>query len=176
MKALGSRDEREAFAIFYSLGDSDNRFFAHNLAGLLAKGPDLIGVDADISEIVQSHIPHLVSESEGRVYSFSREVLGSTLFSGIAKGRDGTGVCGRAQSERSLICGPRKEKLWSLWSDDEQVGVLPSYQGFREAYPGAILAFRGARYRVAELQSDPATGASARVVLETSEQLTRSEN
>ena len=171
IEGVGGRDEREAFAIFYSLGDSDNRFFAHNLSGLLVKGPDLIGVDADISEIVQSHIPHLVSESEGRVYSFSREVLGSTLFQALR--RDGTELASVEElNPEEIDLRPRKGKLWSLWSDDEQVGVLPSYQGFREAYPGAILAFRGARYRVAELQSDPGTGASARVVLETSEQLT----
>ena len=170
LESVGRQAEPEAFAIFYSLGDSETRFFAHNLTGLLAKGPDLIGVDADISEVVQLHVPHLISESEGRVYSFSREVLGNALFQTLR--REGSELAFTEEFDPDEIeLRPGTDKCWSLWNDGEQIGFLPSYQGFREAYPGAILAFRDVKYRVSESLSGHEDGASPKVVLESLDEL-----
>ena len=170
LESVGRQAEPEAFAICYSVADSENRFFAHNLTGLLNKGPDLIGVDADISEVVQLHVPHLVSESEGRVYSFSREVLGNALFQTLR--REGSELAFTDEFDPEEIeLRPGKDECWSLWNDGEQIGFLPSYQGFREAYPGAILAYRDVKYRVAESESGQESGASPKVVLEYLEEL-----
>ena len=82
----GGAKEGEAFALFYAANDTDGRFFVRNFDALLGKEPDQVAVDPDIPEVISSHLPALVHEADGRIFSFSREALGNGCFSGPAAG------------------------------------------------------------------------------------------
>ena len=171
LMARRHRSEEESFVLYYPSAAPGDAFFAHNLETLLGKDPDQIVVDVDAQDVVRPHLPCLVQESDGRIFSFSRDVLGNTLFQALR--RDAAELADSEDEfpQGKIDLGDGAEPRWSLWCSDEYIGRLSPYRKFREAYPGAVLNIDGEKYRLVSAVSDPETGEPARLNLETSEGL-----
>ena len=168
MGSGGRNIEDEAFVLFYSDGEPESSFTVHNLDFLLDKPPDQIVSDADIAEVIHPHLSALVQESEGRIYSFSRDILGNSVFQALR--REASELVSEEDPPRSEITlTPSDGEEWSLWHDGEQVGSLGSYHKFREIYPGSVVVLEGSKYRVAGEGPAGEEGESPWVELESSE-------
>ena len=171
LMARRNRTGEESFVLYYPSSAPGDAFFVHNLDALLGKSPDQAVVDVDAQDVVRPHLPCLVQESAGRIFSFSREVLGNTLFQALR--RDAAELADSEEEfpQGKIELGDGAEQHWSLWCNDEYIGRLSPYRKFREAYPGAVLNFDGGKYRPVSVETDPDAGDPARLNLETSEGL-----
>ena len=138
--------EREAFALCYALNDPMARFYAHNLPAFLDRKGEEIVVAPGNREIIRAHLPSLLREAEGRIYSFSAEFLGDTIFRELPGNRETEPAPEFPQEEVSLRDLPGQ--TWSLRRENEPVGSLSAARKFHEAYAGAIYFQAGVRYRV----------------------------
>ncbi len=170
LESVGVSEEDEAFALFYTPNDTEGRFTARNIEALLAKEPDQVVVDPDSPDVVSLHLPALVNESAGSVYSFSREALGNTVFQAL---RREAALLGNGEETEAIIVSlhPAGEQRWGLWLDGRQVSSLSPYGKFREIYSGSVMALEGRKYRVASM--DPGDGGDRppAIVLEGAEAL-----
>ncbi len=170
MDSAGTGPERESFFIYYASEDFAGRFAAHNLDALLAMPPTQAVADADLPEAVALHLPAVLRELEGRVYSFTRDTLGSALFQALCRDAPLLKIAGGAPSP---LAAAREAGLpdWALIVEDAQVGQLSPYGKFREIYPGSVALAGGARYRVASVNDAGPGSPEPQVILEESETL-----
>lgn len=162
--------EGESFALFYAANDIDGRFAVRNLETLLGKEPDQVVVDPDIAEIIRRHLPALVHEVEGRIYSFSREALGNTIFQALR--RDAASlVVGDETDKPAVDLRPSGQPQWGLWLEGRQVSSLSPYGKFREIFQGSVIALDGRKYRVASVDPGEGDDRSPTIVLEGAEAL-----
>ena len=166
----GGTGEGESFALFYGANDIDGRFAVHNFDTLLGKVPDQIVVDPDIPEIISPHLPALVHEAEGRIYSFSREALGDAVFRDLRREAASLGS-GEKSATLAVDLRPSGQQDWRLWIEGQQVSSLSSYGRFREIYPGSVIALDGRKYRVASVEPGDGEDRPGAIVLEGAEAL-----
>jgi len=169
-EGVGNTDTDNAFALFFSAGSGADRFAAHNLPSLLAKAPDHTVIDPDLAEVIRPHLPALVQELEGRVYSFSREVLGNALFQSLRREAPGLQQ-DDAFPPGAVPLGPESRGDWTLVSEGEYLGSVSPYGKFREIYPGSVIVFDGAKYRAAFIEPGVGSDGAPEILLERSEAL-----
>ncbi|MDE2844297.1 MAG: DUF1998 domain-containing protein, partial [Chloroflexota bacterium] len=169
-EGVGNTDRDNAFALFFSAGSGADRFAAHNLGSLLAKAPDRTVVDPDLAEVIRPHLPDLVRELEGRVYSFSREVLGNALFQTLRREAPALEQ-DDASPPQAVPLGPGSREDWTLVSEGEYLGSVSPYSKFREVYPGSVIVFDGAKYRAAFIEPGVGSDGAPEILLEKSEAL-----
>ena len=169
-EGVGSTDHDNAFALFFSAGSGADRFAAHNLPSLLAKPPDQTVIDPDLAEVIRPHLPALLQELDGRVYSFSREVLGNALFQSLR--REAPGLEQDPDSPPPAVpLRPDSRQDWTLVSEGEYLGIISPYGKFREVYPGSVIVFDGAKYRAAFIEPGVGSDGAPEILLERSEAL-----
>ena len=166
----GGSEEGEAFALFFAANDLDGRFAVRNFDTLMGKEPAHVVVDPDIPEVISSHLPALVHEAEGRIYSFSREALGNAVFQAL---RREAATLGAWQEHETPVVDlhPSGQQQWGLWVEGRQVSSLSPYVKFREIYPGSVIALDGGKYRVASIDPGDGHTRAPSVVLESAEAL-----
>ena len=142
----GQGRDQDAFVLCYALNDPMNRFYAGNLLAFLDHQADEIVADPNNVEIIRAHLPSLIREAGGRVYSFSADVLGPVIFGELPRSRSAGSPTEFPQAKVNLrgIEG----QVWSLRCDNEPIGDMSAYQKFREAYARAIYLRSGIKYRV----------------------------
>ena len=164
----GRSIEDEAFALFFSDGEPESSFAAHNLDFLLNKPPDQVVSDADMTEIIHPHLPALAYEAQGRIFSFSRDILGNSVLQALR--REAAELTSEEEPPQPEInLRPSAEAEWSLWRGEEQIGSMSPYRKFREIYSGSVIALEGSKYRIAGEEPGGEGGESPRVELEISE-------
>ena len=166
----GSAGEGEAFALYYTPNDIEGRFVARNIEALLGQGPDQVVVDPDMPAIISPHLPALVNESEGRVYSFSREALGNAVFQTLRR-EAAAPAKGEEPQTVAVELRPPGQQEWGLWLDGQQHSSLAPYGKFREIYQGSVVALDGRKYRVALVDPGEEGDRSPAIVLEAAEAL-----
>ena len=169
-EGVGNSDRDNAFALFFSAGSGADRFAAHNLSSLLAKAPDQTVVDPDLAEVIRPHLPALLQELDGRVYSFSREVLGNALFQALRREAQGLKQADASPPPAAPL-GPDERQDWTLVSEGEYLGSISPYGKFREVYPGSVIVFDGAKYRAAFIEPGVGSDGAPEILLERSEAL-----
>ena len=169
---VGKADGRETFVLYYALNDPESRFYAHNPAALLAKGPDQLVADPGNQPVIQTHLPALLQESGRRIYSFTLDTMGAAVFQEMrrASGRPAR-TSDTPQHDIDLAGGGRTE--WRLMLGNSQIGVISDYRRFREAYPGAVLQRPGGKYRVTGYESGQESAGTPVVALDDSADLAR---
>ena len=75
----GGYGDQAAFALLLAT-DAAGQPDGKSLANLLAGHREQISVSSNDAEIIRAHLPYLVREMEGRIYSFSADILGETMF------------------------------------------------------------------------------------------------
>lgn len=169
---VGKADGRETFVLYYALNDPESRFYAHNPAALLAKGPDQLVADPGNQPVIQTHLPALLQESGRRIYSFTLDTMGTAVFQEM---RRASGRAAKAsdtpQNDIDLAGVGRGE--WQLLLGDAPIGVISDYRRFREAYPGAALQRPGGKYRVTGYESSQESAGTQVVALDDSADLSR---
>ena len=171
LKGRSLRTEGENFILYYSSTSSSDTLYVHNLAALLAKDLDQIVIEADSQAIMRSHLPSLAQESDGRIFSFSRDVLGNALFQALRREATELAASEEEFPQGNIDWRSDTEQYWTLWCEGESVGSLSPYRKFREAYPGAVLNIGNEKYRTVNPDYGTEPGAPPRLYLETSEGL-----
>ncbi len=169
MESAGSDEDSDSFALFFSPTDFEGRLTVRNFGALIAKEPDQVVADPDISAAMRAHLPALVYETEGRVYSFSGEALGSSVFQAVR--REGASLAGSGAIPEAPDLRPTSRGSWNLLCEDRRVSSLSPYGKFREIYQGSVIPLDGKKYRVAAIDPGDGEGATPVVVLESSEAL-----
>ena len=169
-EGVGNANLDNAFALFFSAGSGADRFAAHNLASLLAKGPDHTVVDPDLAEVIRPHLPALLQELEGRVYSFSRDVLGNAVFQSLRREGPALDLEGDDPTPEAPLASHTREN-WMLVSEGESLGSVSPYGKFREVYPGSVIVFDGAKYRAAFIEPGAGSREAPEILLERSDAL-----
>ncbi|MCY4365881.1 MAG: Swt1 family HEPN domain-containing protein [Chloroflexi bacterium] len=169
-EGVGNANLDNAFALFFSAGSAADRFAAHNLASLLAMGPDHTVVDPDLAEVIRPHLPALLQELEGRVYSFSRDVLGNAVFQSLRREGPALDLEGDDPTPEAPL-GPQTRENWMLVSEGESLGSVSPYGKFREVYPGSVIVFDGAKYRAAFIEPGAGFQEAPEILLERSDAL-----
>lgn len=146
IRQAGGGREREAFALGYALNDPVARFYAHNLPAFLDRKGEEIVVAPGNREIIRAHLPSLLREAGGRIYSFSAGILGDAIFRELPGSREAEPSPEFPQEELNLRGLPGQ--TWTLRRENEPVGFLSAAQKFHEAYEGAVYFQSGIRYRV----------------------------
>ncbi len=170
LDSAGGANEGEAFALFYAANDADGRFAVRNFGALLGKERGQVAVDPDIPEVISPHLPALVHEAEGRIFSFSRDALGNAIFQALR--REAASLSAEGEPDNLAVeMRPAERQKWGLWLEGRQVSSLSPYGKFREIYPGSVIALDGMKYRVAS--ADPGAGESRppAITLESAEAL-----
>ena len=166
----GGAENGEAFALFYTPSDTDGRFVFRNFESLLTKERGQVVVDPDIPEVISAHLPALAQEAEGRIYSFSREALGSSVFQALC--REATSIWTRDENKTPAVdLRPSGQQRWNLWSGGQHLSSLSPYGKFREIYPGSVIALNGRKYRVASVEPGDNEGQAPAIALESAEAL-----
>ena len=173
LKLLGSaggEKDGEALALFYAANDTDGRFAVRNFDALLGKDPDQVALDPDIPEVISPHLPALVHEADGRIFSFSREALGNAVFQALR--REAAALSAEdGPASLALEMRPTERQKWGLWLEGRQVSSLSPYGKFREIYPGSVVALDGMKYRVALVDPGEGDDRSPAITLEGAEAL-----
>ncbi|MDE2937614.1 MAG: Swt1 family HEPN domain-containing protein [Chloroflexota bacterium] len=170
LDSAGGSQNGEAFALFYAANDADGRFAVRNFDALLGKNPDHLALDPDIPEIISPHLPALVHEADGRVFSFSREALGNAVFQALR--REAASLSAEDEPvSLALDIRPTEWQKWGLWLEGLQVSSLSPYGKFREIYPGSVVALDGMKYRVASIDPGEGEDRSPAITLEGAEAL-----
>ena len=166
----GGEGEGECFALFYAANDVDGRFAVRNFDLLLGKEPDQVVADPDITEVISAHLPALVHEAEGRIYSFSREALGNAVFQSLR--RAAASLAARDESHTLAVeLRPSGRQQWGLWLEGGRMSSLPPYGKFREIYPGSVMPLDGRKCRVASIDPGNGVDRAPAIVLESAEAL-----
>ena len=166
----GAVEGSEAFALFYTPSDTEGRFIVSNFEAFLGKEPDQVAVDPDIPGVISSHIPALVHEAEGRIYSFSREALGNAVFQVLRREARSPAASDEADT-LAVDLRPAGQLPYGLWFEGRQLSTLSPYGRFREVYPGCVIVLDGRKYRVASIDPGVGEGRPPSVVLESAEAL-----
>ncbi len=170
LESAGGGGEGEAFALFYTPNDAEGRFTARNFEALLGKEPEQVVVDPDIPEVISAHLPAVINEAEGRVYSFSRGALGNAVFQALR--REATPpATGEGPEADALDLRPSDQQQWGLWLDGRQLSSLSPYGKFRQIYQGSVIALDGRKYRVASVEPGDGEDRPGAIVLEGAEAL-----
>ncbi len=143
--------DQEAFVLLFAMNDPMNRFYARNLPAFLAKRPGLLVADPANPEIIQAHLPSLLQETGGRVYSFSSGVLGAPVFEALRQRWetiDPAPDFPQGQVNLRGIAGG----VWQLRAAGETIGSMSAYQQYREAYDRAIYLQAGVKFQVGQLE------------------------
>jgi hypothetical protein len=170
MEIGGGGEKSEAFALFYTPNDMDGRFVFRNFDTLLTRERDQVVVEPDIPYVISAHLPTLAQEAGGRIYSFSREALGKTVFRALC--REATSISTREETETPAVdLRPSGQQGWNLWAAGHQLASLSPYGKFREIYPGSVIALHGKKYRVASIDPGDNGGQAPAISLESAEAL-----
>ena len=170
LDCFGTSADGEGFLLYYPSNAPEDGFFAHNLDALLAREPDRIVVDADAPETIRPHLAHLVREASGRIYSFSRDVLGNVMFQALRRAGPQLASTDELAPE-DIDLHSSGQQPWGLWCDGNRIGEMSAYRKFREAYPGAIVNLAGVKYRLAGVEEAAEDGSEPKILLESSEGL-----
>ena len=125
IKSVDRLGRDEAYALALAAPNSDDAFFVRNLETLLAKAPDQLVADAENVEAATLHLPSLLSEMDGRVYSFTREILGNTLFQLLRREVE---QGARPSPARGLAVPPQEPEL-PLWRTNGEPTTADSGNG-----------------------------------------------
>jgi hypothetical protein len=155
LERAGGAGKDQSFALFYTANDVDGRFAVRNFETLLGKEPAQVAVDPDLPEVINAHLPTLLHEMEGRIYSFSRETLGNAVFQALR--REAATLWRDEPDSHTVSLRPSGQEQWGLWFEGQELSSLSPYGKFREIYPGSVVARGGRKYRVASI--DPGDGA-----------------
>ncbi len=142
--------DQDAFVLCYAMNDPINRFYTHNLPAFRDQRADEIVANSANLEIVRTHLPSLIQESAGRIYSFSADVLGDAMFQELSRHREAEPDTDFPQGKVGLRGS--EGQLWSLVCDNESVGTISAYRKFREAYERAVCLWSGIKYRVERVE------------------------
>ena len=168
MEVPGGLVREEGFLLYFASSAADDPFFARNLGALLEKQSDQVVFDADHSEVILPHLASLVQESGGRVYSFSREILGSAVFHLLR--RQAADLSVEDELPPAIVnLENMAEQRWSLRCEGETIAEFGPYRKFRQAYPGAIINIGGVKYRYLDSDDVGVEGATPIIVVESSE-------
>ena len=163
-------NDGEVFSLFYAANDLEGRFAVRNFETLLGREPDQVVVDPDIPEVISPHLPALIHEAEGRIFSFSREALGSAVFQALRREAASLSVEDNPVN-LAVEMSPTEWQEWGLWLEGQQISTLSPYGKFREIYPGSVIALDGRKYRVASVDPGAGEGGSPAITLEGAEAL-----
>ena len=168
LETAGGAGREEGFLLFYAATSADDAFFTRNLEAFLEKHPDQVVFDADHADVVLPHLASLGQESGGRVYSFSRDVLGNAIFQLLR--RQAAELSDDEElppSEANL--GTPGDQNWRLQFEEATVAQFGPYRKFREAYPGAIINVGGVKYRYLGADEGPMDDSPPVILVESSE-------
>ena len=138
--------DRDAFVLFYAMNDPIDNFFVSNLHEFLNKPFDHLVIDPNNEELIRSHIPSLIEETDGQLLHGDESALGETFHRTAAEFRGRLARGDKPQIRLNIrgSIGPS----YALKSGNEDIGQISALRRFREAYIGAIFPFFGRRYRV----------------------------
>ena len=137
---------KDALVLFYAMNDPIDRFFVGNINSFLSKPFDELVVDPGNEELINRHIPSLISETGDIINTSDEAILGSPLYNAATQhpGRLPRGY--RPQHHLNLRGGIGRS--FALKRGNEEIGQVSAMRRFREAYIGAIFTFFGRKYRV----------------------------
>ena len=170
IEGAGRDWDQEGFALCYAFNDPMARFYAHNLPAF----PNWPGgepvADSDNAEIIRAHLPALLRESGGRIYSFSAAALGPAIFRELPGYREAAPAPEFPQEELSLRrpagqtwrLMSENEPTWHWLSENEPIGALSAYQKFRRIYERAIYFRAGVSYRVERIEEESGDNTNSR--------------
>ncbi len=138
--------DKDSLVLFYAMNDPIDRFFVKNLDAFLNKPFDELVVDPANEELIQNHLPSLVSETDGKLYPSDEAILGSAFFE-AAQSKGGAPVPGY-RPEMHLDMRGGIGPSFELKRGNEEIGHISATRRFREAYIGATFTFFGKKYRV----------------------------
>ena len=140
--------DRDALVLFYAMNDPIDRFFVGNLDAFLNKPFDELVVDPTNKELIEKHIPSLVSETNGTLRPADERILGGAFYE---EAKRNPGVLPRIRNYRPqnyLNMRGGIGRSYALKRGNEEIGQVSATRRFREAYIGAVFTFFGRKYRV----------------------------
>ncbi len=143
----GAYLDTDTYVLHYALNNRADRFVAANLPWLADKRPDHLVVDSENPEIIRSHLPAFLQESEGRIYSFTAATLGSAFFQELRRTASELPVP-KPFPQGDIDLQISSDSDWSLLAAEKRVAVVSDYRKFREVYAGAVFPLGVTKFRV----------------------------
>ena len=138
--------DKDALVLFYAMNDPIDRFFVENLDAFMHKPFDQLVVDPNNEELIENHLPCLIAETEGDLYTGDELLLGQAFYDS-AKQDGGKPPKGYRPHPILNLRGGIGQSF-ALRRGNEDIGQISAARRFREAYIGAIFTFFGRRYQV----------------------------
>ena len=144
--------DEEAFVLFYAMNDPIDNFFVGNIDAFLNKPLDELVAAPDNEELIDKHMPALVSETGGTLPEGADKILGPTFYARAAAVRRKPVKGDNPHIRMNLRGGVGRSHALKLGNDE--IGTISESRRFREAYVGAIFPFFGRKYRVHAHEAD----------------------
>jgi DEAD/DEAH box helicase domain-containing protein len=143
--------KKSAFVLFFALNNAMDQFFASNIDAFLNRPLDEILIGIDNEELMQRHIPYLLSEANWQLDEDQKEILGEAfLEAGQVVTKTQRAIAGSKPHYQRLDIRGASGQMWHLKveSSGKEIGTIAETQRFREAHLGAIYNHLGETFRV----------------------------